>query len=176
MAASFKRSFALNIGIILLAFGVFAFLFYFIGGKLAAQATLIVNDRSLISRSTGAAERLAGLKKDQQAAEGYQRIMDLLLPPQEKLLDLPRDVESVGRLHQVGALLTFTGADESGANTSPLGFTITATGSGQHLIDFLKELEVNHSKYTIAIDSIDITGGDPQTQQLLATGRVFSNH
>jgi len=178
MASSFKRSFAISGGLIILTFAAFGFIFHLVGNKLAAEATAITNARALISHSTGASERLAILKKDQPIAEGYQRIITLLLPPQENLLDLPRDIESIGRLHQVAALLTFSATDDpsTNPNAGTLGFSITANGSGVNLINFLKQLEVSHTKYTIGIDSMDITGSDPAAQQLLATGRVFFYH
>jgi hypothetical protein len=170
MERSFRRSVLINAGLIVAAFAVFGGLFYFVNGKLQAETKAIISDRTMLTRATGAAERLAALKNDQPLAEAYGRLISLFLPNQENLLDLPRDIEDVGRLHQVGALFTFSAGD-TGSNT--LGFNITATGPGTNLIDFLKEIEVTHPKYTLAIDTVDITGSDPQAQQLLATGHVF---
>lgn len=171
MERSFKQAATLNAGLILLAFAAFAGLFYFVNGKLNEQTKAIVENRVMLSRATGASERLAVLKQDQPLARGYARLIGLFLPPQENLLDLPRDIEEVGRVHQVGALFTFSGSENTQGNT--LAFNITATGPGTNLIDFLKEIEVSYPKYTLAIDSVDITGSDPQSQQLLAMGRVF---
>jgi len=174
MEHGFKRFFLVNSGIIVGSFVLAAALFYVLNNRLAVEGAAIAENRERIDRSTRAAERLAALKVDLPAAEAYERAMTLLLPSQEGLLDLPRDVETIGRLHGIAALFTFSGeSDATVTERSYLSFTITGTGQATNLLAFLKAIEVDHPKFTLSIDSFDLTGTDLAAQQLLAVGKVY---
>ena len=121
--------------------------------------------------------RLATLKSQEAEADAYARVISLLLPTQEQLLEMPRVIESVGNAHSVSARLSFVGSGDPAATEigATLPFALTATGAPANLAEFLRDIEIQNPRYTISISSADIAGSaaEPSTSKLNASGVVY---
>ncbi len=144
---------------------------------LTAEAQAVASARIASSRAATLGPRIASLKDQEQAAASYGRVLSLLLPTQEQLLEVPRSVEQLGVGHNVQSRFQFQGSPPPGAVEpgASLPFTLAATGAPGDLAAFLADFEHKNPRYTISIASAEINI-NPLEQgggQLAVTGSFY---
>lgn len=132
---------------------------YLLDSWLDKEVAGVVSERVASARATTLGPRIGALKAQERAAAAYSRVISLLLPTQEQLLEVPRTVEQLGVGHGVDARFQFQGSPPPG-NVEPgasLPFMLSANGSPSGLADFLADFERKNPRYTLALDTTEIT-------------------
>jgi Tfp pilus assembly protein PilO len=137
----------------------------------------IIAARVTAARLATLGPRLAQLKNEEPVAAAYTRVISLLLPSQEQLLEIPRNIEQLGQTHGVSAKFQFLGSAEPGP-TKPgtwLPFSLNVSGTSEAVAAFLKDLEVTNPRYTLDMKTVDLTANtlDPGGSKLNVSGNVY---
>lgn len=174
MKSDFKKKLWLNFGIVAVS-GILAFVgMYLIGKDVQVRANVIIADRMQIAAQNGNLQETANLKEQLAQAQNYQMAMDTLLPSQDALVDFPSMVAAMGNLYNVKAAVSFTGvpAQTIDGQSGSLTFSLAVTGRGLDIAHFMAYMETQTPKFIVAIDSMNFTGSDPESN-LTAQGQVF---
>ncbi len=174
MNSNFRHNFWWRIGLPLL--GVFALLGIagWLASDITAQTDRIVQDRLLIRERSASLNKLAELKRLAPQALVYEQKLSAFLPTQEQLLDFPRMLDSLARVHQLALNFTFQGGQGAPQGSVPgyVGFSLDVQGTFNDIVGFLKNVEFEPPRFLATLDSFDVVknGG---SYRLLAQGRVF---
>lgn len=148
---------------------------WFLASKLEAESQLVSNERMTAARASTLGPRIAALKDQEAAAAAYQRVISLLMPNQEQLLEVPRSIEQLARIHGADARFQFLGSPPPGA-TKPgdsLPFSLTANGTPEALTAYLVDLELKNPNYTISINNVELSMGGPDGSKLTTAGNFY---
>lgn len=174
LQTNLKRPLTLALGVIGLSLVVGIGGATLLGRALEAQAQEVIAARVAIARSSTLAPRLAELRAQEPQAAAYERVLGLLLPTQEQLLEVPRVLEQLGRSYDVTAKFQYQGSEPGVGAVSALPFTIVANGTPGNLALYLREVEIRHPRYTISIGSVDLTASQAQPEaQLSIAGSIY---
>lgn len=150
---------------------------YFLAQQLNEKTEAVVAARVASARAATLAPRITALKQQEDEALAYERILALLLPNQEQLLQVPRDIEALGKVRGVEARFRFLGSPTPGttAPATPLPFTMTATGNAMAIAEFLKDVELTNPRYTVNISLVEFgtLPGDTVNAKADMTGNVY---
>ncbi len=129
------------------------------------------NKRELTFRSS-ASEALRVLKIGSEAVASERLFLDNILPPPDKIIDFPKDIQGLARINKVDPSFNF-GEEVAGSETAPgqIAFSIIVKGGFNNLVNFIKALE--QSRYLIRFDVYNLTVED-QNYQAMINGKVFS--
>ena len=162
---------------IVVSFTVWFGVHYFLTSNIEKDILTIQQERGALSRTTTLAAQTADLKAQEPIAASYERVISVLLPTQEQLLEVPRTVEQFGRTQGVEAEFTFTGSGQGGVVQpgSSLPFTVRATGPSNRLALFFKDFEVRIPRYTFDVTHVDLAGSllQPEQYSLSLRGTIF---
>lgn len=148
---------------------------YWVNNLLDSAVAAIVRDKTIIQQQSTISEVLASLKKDLPIAEAYESSIDNLVPPKDQLVfSLSNWLDSQERLYGVAASLQFQGKEVE-ATEDALGrvaFLMEVTGPVENVIAFLKDLEVNSTRFLMSFDSIEIVKSEV-SYRISASGYAF---
>ena len=149
---------------------------YFLSSALANQAQAVADARVASARAATLGPRIASLKAQEAAAAAYERVITLLMPTQEQLLEVPHSIEQLGSTHNVDAHFRFLGSPQAGATKlgASLPFSLMAGGSPDSLLEYLDDLEIKNPHFTISVSSVElIAGNDAQSNSMNINGNVY---
>lgn len=149
---------------------------WFLARALGREAQAVSVARMTSARAATLGPRIAALQSQEEIAARYQRVLALLMPTQEQLLEVPRNIEELGRSRQVEARFQFLGSPAAGASKpgDSLPFSLTASGKPAALLTYLEDLEIKNPRYTISISGTDMSlRGEESDATLSATGNFF---
>lgn len=129
------------------------------------------NKKKLLSYSQ-ANESFVLLKQDYERAKIEKQFLESILPQQDKLINLPRELSSLAKQYNLEMAFAF-GSEMAGSETTPgyINFNLVLGGAKNDWIAFLKALE--KSRYLIEFDAFSITGSD-KDYKLSINGKAFS--
>lgn len=131
--------------------------------------TTLRSQKVLLSQS---AENLGLLKKDWEIAGQYNDKISSLVPTKDSLVLLQKDFQQLAL--DSGVTLNFTFGTEKNSTTDDLGyigFSATADGSKENVVNFLKKIEEKF--YSLKIDIIDISIQSNNLIRVLMKGQIF---
>lgn len=149
---------------------------YLLARALGAKAQAVSDARVASARAATLGPRIVELKSQEESANAYERVLALLMPTQEQLLEVPRSIEQLGRSHQVEARFQFLGSPGSGAAKAgaSLPFSLSGTGSAANVASFVEDLELRNPRYTIGINSLEVTlSATDSDSRLSVSGDVY---
>lgn len=174
MKNKFRRSVLVSSSIVLASFAVFSVGLYFASNNLSKEAEQVVINKDLLGRRTRILESLAELKRAAAEAELYQAQMDLLLPTQDQLIDFPRWLEGLARVHGAKVAFAFKGGGaeptERSAGFTP--FTLRVEGTYGNIVEFLKEFEIQSQRFLLTLEGVELVRSG-NIHQFSTEGRVF---
>lgn len=119
-----------------------------------------------------AIQALASLKKDFQQAQIEKLSLSTGLPIQDRLIDLPKDINNFAKQNSVNVEFSF-GQEKAGDEINPgyITFTITASAPFDNWLNFIKMIENSH--YFISFDSFNLVKDDKIFKSVI-NGKAFS--
>lgn len=163
----------IDISVIAGSFIAFAAAIWQIGIQLSTQTSEIVRSRNLIAERAVAVAQLSELKRAAPEIAPYENTVNVLLPDQDQLFDFPRYLDSLSKIRSVNISFSFQNIHPS-EGTAPgfAAFAMTANGSRENLIGFIKELESPSARFLVAIQSVSLSRSGTSYQANIP-GRVF---
>lgn len=148
---------------------------WYLGSLITEKAAAVTAARVESSRIATLGPRLAALKTQEDTAAGYQRVLSLLLPTQDQLLEVPRAIEQLARTHQVEGRFTFLGSPSAGPTSAgaSLPFSFAGNGTPLQLTSFLEDLESKNPRYTVRVGQAEITAGSDGVSALSINGDFY---
>jgi len=171
---NFKKQVALSLVIILGSFLVLGVALYLASLSLKSESDKVLSDKTAIATRTAALQALASFKSDSSLASRYKQAMERLLVPQEKLIEFPRSLEKLARAYQVSESFSFQGAQVApqGDAAGYIGFSLSAGGTLDNLMDFLKGIEYSEPQFLVSFETFDLSRSGAGYSALI-NGRVF---
>jgi len=170
----FTRQLLISGGIILASVAIAAGAFFFLSGRLAAQAAVIENVRTMTQNKTDLVAELVQLEAAVPQAAQYQAAIDQLLPNQYDLLTFPQWLSQLGQKYNVTVNAAFQGSmtPSTGIVPGTAPFSFSAEGAPSDLASFLDGMNAKSSGFLVSLTSFNvaITGG---TEKLTGQGVVF---
>lgn len=176
MPINFKRE--ILIGLAFLAGGILVFGggVYYLSRDLDSQAQALIADRTLVANRAALLGSLADLKKDAPEAARYQQAMDKILVSSDRLLDFPKWLDDLARIHRVSLVFSFRGSQTPSRADAPgyIGFTMDVSGTAENLSGFLSDAEVKATRFLLALDAFDLAKSEGANYRVLTQGKLFS--
>lgn len=175
MSRKFWKRVWLEAGLMFLGIAVFGILSSWVGRKIERDANRAVFSQASIASYSRAVAVLAELRSKEKEVEAYANRLNALLPARDDLIELPKFLEELGRIHQVNIRFSFRGGaatEPSGTEPGSVAFSIDATGSYERLQRFFSEMEAGSTKFISVLDSLDVNlvGNE---YRAIAQGRAF---
>jgi Tfp pilus assembly protein PilO len=174
MQDNFRRESWISIAVIVGSLLVYGGLVWWFDRDLEAKAKDVALSRSLINQRAKSIEVLANLKRNSREVESRQEIMAQLIPVREELLNFPRWLEGIARLHGVAMVFSF-----DPGTTPPQGdrpghenFRLTANGSYEELERFFRDIEQQSSRFLLSLNSFDLVRTESDYRATVL-GRVY---
>lgn len=170
----FKRELIISFSVIGISIVFFGALFYVLAGDISSKAQKISDDRAAALERAAAVDAIAGLKQGEPEAAKYRSAMDQLLVPEAQLLDVPKWLDGLARVRQVGETFAFQGNQVPAAGDTPgyINFSLGITGNFDSMLDFLKDVELRSPRFLVQLDKVELTSLDGSYQGS-TNGRVF---
>ena len=149
---------------------------YFLASALDAKAQAVSAARVAAARASTLGPRLAALEDQEAIAAGYERVIALLMPNQEQLLEVPRNIEQLARSHGTSASFQFLGSPAAGEAKpgDSLPFSLVVSGAPEALMAFLQNLEVRNPRYTLSVSTAELElAGQEGGGRLSVTGSFY---
>jgi hypothetical protein len=171
----FRLTVTVSAGIIIASFFSSAILVSWFSGDIGALARGIEKRRSFLRERTVLLETFAQFKGAGPVIERYEERLRALLPSQEELLDFPRYLESVARVHQVALNFGFQGDPVLAGGSEPGGvsFSLQVSGTPQRVARFLREVERESPRFVVRFSSFEVAQGGPAEEWVLVQGTLF---
>ena len=170
----FKKRFLIGAGIVTASLIIFVGAAFFLGNDITTQASAITAARSNAADQSAMVNAYSVLKSDAATAATYQAAMDKLLPSQNDLIGFQSQIDNIAHNDGVDLTFTFSGSSTPPVNTAPgsIGFTLSAIGPLQSIINFLSDIE---SRAPIALSKFDAftVTQEGSNYGLDGTGHVF---
>ena len=174
MFPNFKRQVIVSAAIIGGSLVVFGIAFWQLDVTLSSQTAEIIRSRDLITGRTAAVVVLSELKNIAPQVTPYERAMNVLLPVPEQLLDFPRYLDGLAKLHNVTMSFSFQESRPSEENSPGFTvFTLNAGGDERSVLSFLREIESPTARFLVNIGSVTVARLS-NLYQLNMQGRVFT--
>ncbi len=172
-----KRKLLVNLGIIIGSFGLLGYGLFWFSGRLDARTDEIIKARQFIDESKRGITAIAELQGKAVEADAYQKRMDLILPREDQLLDFPRWLEGVAKVHQVAATFNFQGGQKPAEQNVPgyIQFTVAIDGRFDSILSFLKDIETNQRQFLAGFDHFELTrsGAIGVMYRMSVNGKLF---
>lgn len=174
MSGHFKKEMIISVIIVLGSILVFGTSLYFLAKSLKADATHISNDRLVIAHNASMLGVLAELKRDASQADLYQKAIEKILVPRDRLLDFQRWLDGLRRVRQVDMNFAFVGSESAPTETFPgyISFSLDISGTLDNLTAFLKDIELQSTQFLVSLDTFDVSGSG-SSYRIISRGRVF---
>lgn len=156
----FRRRFYVQISIAFSGILALAVLLVLAGFDINRRANDAARKRAEIFSRNQSVTALAQLKSDSNEAQRYSEAIANILIKQDRLFDFSKELESLARNNRIGLGFSF-GSEQppSGDQPGTAGFSFTAQGKQEDLINFLQAIE--RTQFLVSVSSIDLTrGGD----------------
>lgn len=174
MLNHFRRQVIVSLIIILGSAGVAIAAISWLKRDIQFQAGKIFDDKNLISKRVAILADLAELKKLTSKADAYKRAMNAIMLTHEDLLNFPRRLEDLARVHRLGISFSFRGEEVKPQENKPgyVNFNVDVVGAVDNLISFIKDVEYRSLGFIATFDSVDfLKSGDNYKASL--QGKVF---
>ena len=146
---------------------------WWVSGILDTRSQTVAKSRALVGRLTRTSEFLAQLKQEAPQADAYGQHIDLLLTGEEQLIDFQAWIQTMAKVHNVTLAEHFVG-NQVIPDEGPgyIRFEMDGVGSLSNITAFLKEAELQASKFLIGIDGFTVTQ-NADAYQLSGRGLVY---
>lgn len=146
---------------------------FFFGSSVKNSTARIGEIRNETTNRLQFVESFSKLLKDAKRGEVGLTMLQSAVPKQSELLDLSRTLQFLAERERIEYSFQFAGAETlpEGQNLGNLPFTLTLKGSTAGIIAFIQSLRT--VKFTISIDSFDITQGEEKAQTLIRARALF---
>lgn len=116
---------------------------------------------------------LSDLKKEAVLARADYELLENALPTRDKLIALPRELETLAKAHNIDLGFSF-GSETPSSEGQPgsIRFTMSLGGGIDDLLDFMKAFEAN--AYFINLSSVDLAKKEESRFSLGTTGEIFT--
>jgi Tfp pilus assembly protein PilO len=169
---NFKKHLTISIGIFLGAAFILMISLFFLNFDIKNRANRIKTLRQELNTYLQSIANLASLRQDFSKAQSYFASLDMILPTRDRLVNFPKDINLIARQNKIDLSLNFGQETLKTANEpGKTGFTISAQGTLDNLLNFLKNLE--NSLYLTNLTMLDFTREGDKFKALI-TGQVFS--
>ncbi len=147
-------------------------LLFWLGFDINRRVSNIQKSQNEFASYSKAVSILSSLRGDFEKAKTERQFLENILPQQDKLINFPRELNSLAKQNNLQLAFAF-GSQSEGDQTSPgyISFNIVVAGLLSNWSKFLDDLE--NSNYLISLDSIRIVSDD-KGYQLNINGKVFS--
>lgn len=175
MTERLSYGFYIGVSVILLSFALAGGALYWLYTDLNTKVVEITTGRGTIQERIQEVGLLADLKNSAKSAEDYQKVMDTILPDQNKLFDFPRWIDNLASNYSITDRFSFQGNQTPSQGSTPgyVGFSVDITGSMQNIVSFMKSLETTQgSQFLVTIDSFDLNQASDKYHVIL-NGKVF---
>lgn len=171
--AGFKKKLFTQIGIALGAILLLAIFIFLLNKDINTRIEAIEKAKGEIALREKTIELLTGTNTDFKRADPLFENLKSLLPNKIELIAFESSLLQRAKTFAVESGFKF-GAEKAGTTEEPgtIKFTMTAAGSYEDIIDFLKYVEGH--KYFISLDSIDINRSSPNKYSSLIFGEIFT--
>jgi hypothetical protein len=144
---------------------------YFLGQDIKANAEKIREAQQELLFRSKISERVAFLKNQAEQAKFYSADLDNILVSRDQLANLPRDVVAMAGQNSINANSSFSGETPASAEgLGSVGLTMTAAGSLEGIINFLKLF--NESRYSVKLNFLDFVSQKEEFKALF-NGQIF---
>lgn len=153
--ADFKKKLIWQIIGVVAIVGVGALFFLLLRGNIVGQTDMIVGLKRQRYMMQGASQNFSQLVMDAKIARQYQAAIDALVPTENDVLSLQKNLQDVAKTH--GVVLNMTFGQEAPPNAAGLkimSFTATAEGALTNVISFLESVESDYQY--LRIDALEI--------------------
>ena len=159
---------ASGVGLVVVILSIF-----WVSGILYTHSQAVAKSRALVARLTRTSEFLAQLKGEAPQADAYAQHINLLLAGEEQIIDFQAWIQNLAKIHNVTLSADFNG-DQVTPDEGPgyIHFNMDASGSLDNLTAFLKEAELQTSKFLISVDGFTINQNST-AYQFSGRGRVY---
>ncbi|MEK7507954.1 MAG: hypothetical protein AAB602_02630 [Patescibacteria group bacterium] len=174
MFRNFRREVITGAALIIGSIIVFGVVFYFFSRSLNTIAREIAADRLLIANNAVVLGNLAELKRDDQKSARYEKAMNKLLVPKDQLIDFDGWLEGLARVRQVAMNFSFSGSEVAPQENFPgyISFSLDIAGTLDALTAFLKDIELQSTRFLVNLDTFDVTRSDVG-YRIITNGKVF---
>lgn len=174
MLNHFRRQVIISLIIILGSAGLSIAAISWLKKDIQLQAEQISNQKNIINKRIAILGNLAELKKMMPQAEAYKKAMDAVMLNREDLLNFPRRLEDLARIHRLGINFSFKGEEIKPQDDKPgyANFSVDVMGTIDNLINFIKDVEYRSVGFIAAFESVDFLKSDDNYKANLQ-GKVF---
>lgn len=169
----FRRRLTILISISLGIIFVFSAAIVFLAYDIVNRTNRITSLRGELSSRREGIQSLASLRQDFEKSKIYSANLQNVLPTRDQLLKFSPDLNTIATQNKIN-FSSSLGNEERGENTKvgETSFNITAQGSFENLINFLKD--VSNSRYPLKFVSLDLVQDQKNEFKISLTGKVLS--
>jgi hypothetical protein len=172
-ASDYKKSFYINIGVILTVVALFVLFFILLRLNILREASIISDIKLKKAFVSESAENLSSLVKDWAIVKNYSQQVSLLVPSKDDLVALSKDINAIARQDNVSLSFNF-GSESNPTGAGALGsisFTATADGSMANVLAFLKDIENKY--YALKANVLELSRPSSGLTRLSLNGQIF---
>ncbi|MEK7193899.1 MAG: hypothetical protein AAB651_00910 [Patescibacteria group bacterium] len=168
---SFKKRLLLTIGVIPLGILILGAGLYFLGMDIKGNVKRVRNARQELLFRSKIGEKISVLKNQAEQAKLYSADLENILISRDQLANFSRDVNAIAKQNQIDLTSSFSGETPASADgLGSIGLTMTAAGSLENIINFLKAF--NESRYSIKLNFLDFVSQGEKFKALF-NGQIF---
>lgn len=165
----FKKKLIIQLVIAAVIVGVVAVFVVLFELTISKQVDALVSSKKQRAVLYDSSQNLAQLLQDAKTARGYETAVSQLVPTQNQVLMVQKNLQDLGSSQGVSVNITFgqeTASDASGMQS--ISFTATAEGPSSGVLNFLRMLQAQYPYITIA--ALDMT---TQNNRVLFSGTML---